>query len=329
MTSARPLAGQPWLKAPASRKVLQALEADGRPARFVGGCVRDGLLGRARPQADLDLATPARPEEVMRLLAAAGLEAIPTGLAHGTVTAVVGDRRFEITTLRQDVLTDGRHALVAFTDDFEADAARRDFTINAMSCDRGRPALRLFRRPGRPRSRPRPLRRHPTTTDRRGFSPDSPVFSILRPLRASARRIRKRSRPAGRRRPSSPASRANASRPRCCASWRRRTRCRRSTSWPRPGCSKRSSRGRSRRTVWRVSWRWRPRPTRCCAWPRCSARRPPIRRWSGPWPSAGVFRTAPRPGSKPWSRPPCRRSRRPRRSSDGRSIASAPSSTPI
>ncbi len=136
MTSARPLAGQPWLRAPASRKVLQALEADGRPARFVGGCVRDGLLGRARPRADLDLATPARPEEVMRLLAAAGLEAIPTGLAHGTVTAVVGDRRFEITTLRKDVLTDGRHALVAFTDDFEADAARRDFTINAMSCDR-------------------------------------------------------------------------------------------------------------------------------------------------------------------------------------------------
>ncbi len=135
MTSAPPLAGQAWLIAPASRKVLRALEAGGRPARFVGGCVRDGLLGRARPRADLDLATPEPPEEVMRLLAAAGLKAIPTGLAHGTVTAAVADQRFEITTLRRDVATDGRRALVAFTDDFEADAARRDFTINAMSCD--------------------------------------------------------------------------------------------------------------------------------------------------------------------------------------------------
>ncbi len=135
MTSARPLAGQPWLRAPASRKVLRALAAGGQPARFVGGCVRDGLLGRALPRADLDLATPERPEAVMRLLEAAGVKTIPTGLAHGTVTAVVGEQRFEITTLRRDVATDGRHAEVAFTDDFEADAARRDFTINAMSCD--------------------------------------------------------------------------------------------------------------------------------------------------------------------------------------------------
>ncbi len=135
MTGARPLAGQPWLTAPSSRKLLRALEAGGRPARFVGGCVRDGLLGRALPQADLDLATPERPEAVMRLLEAAGLKAIPTGLAHGTVSTVIAGRRFEITTLRRDVATDGRHALVAFTDDFEADAARRDFTINAMSCD--------------------------------------------------------------------------------------------------------------------------------------------------------------------------------------------------
>jgi poly(A) polymerase len=135
MTDARPLAGQPWLRSAASRKVLRALEADGRPARFVGGCVRDGLLGRTLPRADLDLATPERPEQVMHLLDAAGVKAIPTGLDHGTVTAVVGNQRFEITTLRRDVATDGRHAEVAFTDDFEADAARRDFTINAMSCD--------------------------------------------------------------------------------------------------------------------------------------------------------------------------------------------------
>ncbi len=136
MTSGGPLAAQPWLRASASRKVLRALEAGGRPARFVGGCVRDGLLGRVRPRADLDLATPERPEAVMRLLEAAGLRAIPTGLAHGTITAVIGRQRFEITTLRRDIATDGRHAEVAFTDDFEADAARRDFSINAMSCDR-------------------------------------------------------------------------------------------------------------------------------------------------------------------------------------------------
>jgi poly(A) polymerase len=136
VTGTRPLAGQSWLRSSASRKVLRALEAGGRPARFVGGCVRDGLLGQALPRADLDIATPERPEAVMRLLKVAGLKAIPTGLAHGTMTAVVGERRFEITTLRRDIATDGRHAEVAFTDDFEADAARRDFTINAMSCDR-------------------------------------------------------------------------------------------------------------------------------------------------------------------------------------------------
>jgi poly(A) polymerase len=135
VTAARSLARQPWLRSPASRKVLEALQAGGRPARFVGGCVRDGLLARALPRTDFDLATPERPEAVIRLLEAAGLKAIPTGLAHGTVTAVVGDQRFEITTLRRDVATDGRRAEVAFTDDFEADAARRDFTINAMSCD--------------------------------------------------------------------------------------------------------------------------------------------------------------------------------------------------
>ena len=135
----RPTTGRspasPGCGAPASRRVLAALGPDGRPARFVGGCVRDGLLGRPVPGGELDLATPEPPEQVMRLLEAAGLQAIPTGLAHGTVTTVVGGRRFEITTLRRDVATDGRHAEVAFTDDFGADAARRDFTINAMSCD--------------------------------------------------------------------------------------------------------------------------------------------------------------------------------------------------
>ena len=188
MTSARPLAGQPWLRAPASRKVLRALEAGGQPARFVGGCVRDGLLGRALPRADLDLATPERPEAVMRLLEAAGVKAIPTGLAHGTVTAVIGEQRFEITTLRRDVATDGRHAEVAFTDDFEADAARRDFTINAMSCDG---AGRLYDYFGGLADLEAGRIRFVGTCgqpDRRGLSPDSPVFPVLRPLWPAAGR---------------------------------------------------------------------------------------------------------------------------------------------
>ncbi len=100
-------------------------------ARVVGGAVRDALLGRE--VADIDLATPDPPDAVAAALKAAGLRAVPTGLAHGTITAVSGHRGFEITTLRSDVETDGRHAVVAFTTDWRADAARRDFTINAMS----------------------------------------------------------------------------------------------------------------------------------------------------------------------------------------------------
>ena len=130
-----PLAGAAWLRAPATRKVLRALAAGGRPVRFVGGCVRDGLLGRMPPGGELDLATPELPDQVIHRLETAGLRAIPTGLAHGTVSTVVDGQRFEITTLRQDVACDGRHAEVAFTEDFAADAARRDLTINAMSCD--------------------------------------------------------------------------------------------------------------------------------------------------------------------------------------------------
>lgn len=104
-------------------------------ARMVGGCVRDALLGWA--VADIDLATPDPPEEVMAALRGAGLKAVPTGLSHGTVTAVARHLGFEITTLRRDVTTDGRHAVVAFTGDWRADAARRDFTINAMSMNAG------------------------------------------------------------------------------------------------------------------------------------------------------------------------------------------------
>lgn len=103
-------------------------------ARLVGGAVRDLLAERA--VVDLDLATPRPPEAVIDAVQAAGLTAIPTGLAHGTVSAMVGADRVEITTLRRDVTTDGRHATVAWTDDWREDAARRDFTINAMSLDR-------------------------------------------------------------------------------------------------------------------------------------------------------------------------------------------------
>ena len=124
------LASKPWLGAPATRRVLAALEAKGAPARFVGGCVRNALLGVSVK--DIDIATPEEPETVMRLLDAAGIRVVPTGLAHGTVTAIVDGTPFEITTLRRDVATDGRHATVAFTRDWEEDARRRDFTMNAI-----------------------------------------------------------------------------------------------------------------------------------------------------------------------------------------------------
>ncbi len=115
-----------FLADPRLRAVLAALPE----ARVVGGAVRDALAGRA--VADIDLATPRPPGDIVRALTAAGIRAVPTGIAHGTVTAVSGGRGFEVTTLRRDVETDGRHASVAFTEDWRVDAARRDFTINAM-----------------------------------------------------------------------------------------------------------------------------------------------------------------------------------------------------
>jgi len=129
------LTDQPWLMAPATRAVMAALEAAGGPgcARFVGGCVRNALIGQ--PVADVDIATTLKPEETERAIRAAGLKAVPTGIAHGTVTAVAERRPFEITTLRRDVSTDGRNATVAFTDDWAEDAARRDFRLNALYAD--------------------------------------------------------------------------------------------------------------------------------------------------------------------------------------------------
>ena len=121
----------PWREWTGMPRLLDVLEAETGETRFVGGCVRDSLLDLE--VSDVDLATRLEPEEVMRRLGAAGIKAVPTGLAHGTVTAVIGGRPIEVTTLRRDVTTDGRRATIAYTDDWREDAARRDFTINALS----------------------------------------------------------------------------------------------------------------------------------------------------------------------------------------------------
>jgi poly(A) polymerase len=123
---------QAWMTAPETAAVVAALTSEGATVRFVGGCVRDALLGRTVK--DIDIATHDPPETVTRLLEKAGIKAVPTGIAHGTVTAVVGHAHFEITTLRKDVETYGRRAKVAFTNDWAADAARRDFTFNTLFC---------------------------------------------------------------------------------------------------------------------------------------------------------------------------------------------------
>lgn len=120
-----------WLHAPATRNVVEALS----PAdpRFVGGCVRDALMGRAT--ADIDIAVRTPPEETMRLARAAGLSAYPTGIDHGVVTVTAAGASFEATTLRRDVATDGRRAVIAFAETLTEDARRRDFTMNALYAD--------------------------------------------------------------------------------------------------------------------------------------------------------------------------------------------------
>jgi poly(A) polymerase len=133
MKPAGHLEPQPWMTDGATLAVMTALSADGATPRFVGGCVRDALLDR--PVKDIDIATPDTPETVIEKLAAAGLKSVPTGLKHGTITAVADRHPYEVTTLRQDVETDGRHAEVAFTDDWTEDAARRDLTLNTIYCD--------------------------------------------------------------------------------------------------------------------------------------------------------------------------------------------------
>ncbi len=122
---------RPWMETDGIKRVLAAITADGKVARFVGGCVRDALL--ERPVKEVDIATPETPDRVMELLEAAGIKALPTGIEHGTVTAVIGGETYQITTLRRDVSTDGRRATVTFTEDWRVDAERRDFTFNTLS----------------------------------------------------------------------------------------------------------------------------------------------------------------------------------------------------
>jgi poly(A) polymerase len=122
-----------WLGDPDVQALFAALNADGGQARVVGGAVRNALMNA--PPGDIDFATTSLPDKTMALVEAAGFKAVPTGFAHGTITAVKNSRAYEITTLRRDMATDGRHAEVAFGTDWAVDAQRRDFTINALSCD--------------------------------------------------------------------------------------------------------------------------------------------------------------------------------------------------
>jgi poly(A) polymerase len=127
------LSDAPWRSREGMAQLLEALGAGEAQTRYVGGAVRDTILGL--PVSDIDLATRLQPLEVIERLERRGIKAVPTGIAHGTVTAVLRDGPVEVTTLRRDVATDGRRATVAFTDDWREDAARRDFTFNALSAD--------------------------------------------------------------------------------------------------------------------------------------------------------------------------------------------------
>ncbi|MCB1378915.1 MAG: CCA tRNA nucleotidyltransferase [Alphaproteobacteria bacterium] len=128
------LAGARWLRAPSLRRLFRVIEQAGGEARVAGGAIRNALLGI--PVADVDLATTLAPETVMDVCAAAGMSVHPTGIDHGTITVVADHHPYEVTTLRHDVETFGRRAKVLYTDDWQADAARRDFTMNALYCDK-------------------------------------------------------------------------------------------------------------------------------------------------------------------------------------------------
>ncbi|HKD30043.1 MAG TPA: CCA tRNA nucleotidyltransferase, partial [Xanthobacteraceae bacterium] len=131
MSATLRLADAGWLRVPPLARALSILNSGGEEARVVGGAARNALMGL--PLSEIDIATTAPPDEVVRRAAAGGLRAVPTGIDHGTVTLVVDGTPFEVTTLRQDVETFGRKAKVAFGRDWKVDAERRDFTMNALS----------------------------------------------------------------------------------------------------------------------------------------------------------------------------------------------------
>ncbi|WP_421863478.1 CCA tRNA nucleotidyltransferase [Parvibaculum sp.] len=133
MSAEKELANAPWLNEADTKAVMEALAGKGGVARFVGGSVRNALMNE--PVSDIDIATSETPESAKALLEAKGIKVVPTGIDHGTITAVTPTRHFEITTLRVDVASDGRRAEVAFTGDWLEDAKRRDFTMNALYCD--------------------------------------------------------------------------------------------------------------------------------------------------------------------------------------------------
>jgi poly(A) polymerase len=130
----RSLSGAAWLTGGALPRLLAVLDCDGEEARAVGGAVRNALLDM--PATEIDVVTTALPDEVVKRVSAAGFKPVPTGIEHGTVTVVIDKQPFEVTTLRKDIETDGRHAKVAFGRDWKTDAERRDFTINALSVTR-------------------------------------------------------------------------------------------------------------------------------------------------------------------------------------------------
>ena len=178
-----------WRRAPRHGAAARRARRGRGLTRYVGGAVRDDLLGL--PVSDIDLATRIRPDEVVERLEAAGIKAVPTGIAHGTVTAVSDGQPVEVTSLRRDVSTDGRRATVAFTDDWQEDAARRDFTINALSADPATGEIFDYFG-GLDDLRARRVRfiGEPASAHRRGPFADPALLPLPRPLRR--RRARRR-----------------------------------------------------------------------------------------------------------------------------------------
>jgi tRNA nucleotidyltransferase/poly(A) polymerase len=176
-----------WLREGALARLLAVLNRDGEEARVVGGAVRNALLGE--PIVEFDLAATAAPDEVMRRATVAGFKPVATGIEHGTVTVVIEGRPFEVTTLRQDIETFGRHANVRFGRDWQKDAERRDFTMNALSATADGVVHDLVG--GLADLKARPLHRRRGQAHRRGLPAHPAVLPFpcrLWPRRARCRR---------------------------------------------------------------------------------------------------------------------------------------------